>query len=151
MVMVQPLFTPTPSNPQISMLFVRYHAETIFKDYAKVRISAQFEILNRCRRFFNEKDCAQFTLKVVNDSYWVNSKVAFLKSATNATWIRPFFLWWPLTKLWLIIIYNFLIDLQSSDWSWRRKYIQNSTSIMLSPNFCHRKLSATSGSFEKHF
>ena len=41
--LVLPHFTSTPSNKKISMPLLRPYAPTVFKVYAKVRESAQFE------------------------------------------------------------------------------------------------------------
>ena len=41
--LVLPQFTLTPSNRKISMPLLRSYAQTIFKVYAKVRKTAQFE------------------------------------------------------------------------------------------------------------
>ena len=40
----QPQFTRTRSNTKIPTLYARYHAQTIFKGFAKVRKSEKFEI-----------------------------------------------------------------------------------------------------------
>ena len=41
--LVLPYFTSTPSNRKISTLLLRPYAQTVFKVYAKVRKSAQFD------------------------------------------------------------------------------------------------------------
>ena len=74
----QPHFTSTPSNTKIPTLDVRYHAQTIFKGFAKVRKSAQFEIcahllyinglvkaifstFSCCRKLLNKQNGVKFT------------------------------------------------------------------------------------------
>ena len=40
----QPYFTPSPSTTKIPTIDFRYHTQTIFKGFSKVRKSALFEI-----------------------------------------------------------------------------------------------------------
>ena len=79
-------------------LLLKPYAHTVFKIYAKVRKSAQFEILtyeacfstlNICWKSLNvRKEWYKISIRTVY-SYLLNSEVAVLKSVQNAAGISP--------------------------------------------------------------
>ena len=57
-----------------------------------------------------------------NELFWLNSKVAYLKSAQNKAEIGPFFQWWPVSALsrWITTIFKGVLlnyrSLKTPDW-----------------------------------